>query len=290
MELWFILAIVVAFFWGSAGIFAKLSTPALGVARVALLIASVEGVMYTIGFLVWRQDVSISLADSILAASSCIIGISGYLCFFESIMEGQIAIAGTISAAYPALTVIGAIVVLSESLTAAQSLGVIAVIGGVIALSYEPKPGTKHALNKRSLMFALMAFSLWGLWSLTSKMAIDRIHAGNIFAFYVLSSLTAPILYGWFRRVHPSGPKSSRPGLNAWVLGAIGLALNVTGAFAYSFALGQGNASLVVPISSAYPLITVVLAVAFLRERLSRIHLPALAVVLAGLILLAVTV
>ena len=290
MELWFILAIVVAFFWGSAGIFAKLSTPALGVARVALLIASVEGVMYTIGFLVWRQEVSISLADGILAASSCIIGITGYLCFFESIMEGQVAIAGTISAAYPALTVIGAIVVLSESLTAAQSLGVIAVIGGVIALSYEPKPGTKHALNKRSLMFALMAFSLWGLWSLTSKMAIDRIHAGNIFAFYVLSSLTAPILYGWFRRVHPSGPQNSRPGLNAWVLGATGLALNVAGAFAYSFALGQGNASLVVPISSAYPLITVVLAVAFLRERLSRIHMPALAVVLAGLILLAATV
>lgn len=290
MELWFILAIVVAFFWGSAGIFAKLSTPALGVARVALLIASVEGVMYTIGFLVWRQDVSISLTDGILAASSCIIGISGYLCFFESIMEGQIAIAGTISAAYPALTVIGAILVLSESLTAAQSLGVIAVIGGVIALSYEPEPGTKHALNKRSLMFALMAFSLWGLWSLTSKMAIDRIHAGNIFAFYILSSLTAPILYGWLRGVHPSGPRSDSPSLNMWVLGAIGLGLNVAGAFAYSFALGQGNASLVVPISSAYPLITVVLAVVLLRERLSRIHLPALTVVLAGLILLAVTV
>jgi transporter family protein len=68
------------------------------------------------------------------------------------------------------------------------------------------------------------------------------------------------------------------------------LGLNVAGAFAYSFALGQGNASLVVPISSAYPLITVVLAVAFLRERLSRIHLPSLAVVLAGLILLSVTI
>jgi len=290
MELWFVLAIVVALFWGSAGLFAKLSTPRLGVARVAILIASVEGVMYTIGFLFWRQDVSISLADGVLAALSCLIGICGYLCFFESIMEGQVAIAGTISAAYPVLTVIGAIVVLSESLTGVQAFGVIAVIGGVIALSYEPEPGTKHSLNKRSLMFALMAFALWGMWSLTSKMAIDRIGAGNIFAFYILSALTAPVLYSWLRRVRPIGLQSTSPPPKIWLFGAIGLALNVTGAYAYSFALGGGNASLVVPISSAYPLITVVLAVVFLRERLNRIHMPALAIVLGGLVLLGMTV
>jgi transporter family protein len=290
MEVWFILAIGVAFLWGSAGVFAKLSTPSLGVARVALLIAAVEGVMYFSAFLFWRENVPISLSDGILAAASCIIGISGYLCFFESIMEGQVAIAGTISAAYPALTVIGAIVVLSESLTAVQSFGVIAIIGGVIALSYEPNPGTKHAMNRRSLVFALMAFVLWGFWSLTSKMAIDEIGAGNIFAFYVLSALTAPVLYGWFRRVHPTGLQGSAPTPKVWVLGAVGLALNVSGAWAYSFALGQGSASLVVPISSAYPLITVVMAVIFLRERLGRLHIPALALVLAGLILLGLTV
>ncbi|HUW43062.1 MAG TPA: EamA family transporter, partial [Thermoplasmata archaeon] len=120
--------------------------------------------------------------------------------------------------------------------------------------------------------------------------AIDRIGAGNIFAFYILSALTAPVLYSWLRRVHPIGPQITSPPPKIWLLGAIGLALNVTGAYAYSFALDGGNASLVVPISSAYPLITVVLAVIFLRERLSRIHLPALAIVLGGLVLLGMTV
>jgi transporter family protein len=135
-----------------------------------------------------------------------------------------------------------------------------------------------------------MAFTLWGMWSLTSKMAIDRIGAGNIFAFYILSALTAPVLYSWLRRVRPIGPQSASPPLKIWLLGAVCLALNVTGAYAYSFALGGGNASLVVPISSAYPLITVILAVVFLRERLNRIHLPALAIVLGGLVLLGMTV
>jgi len=290
MELWFLLSIVVALFWGSAGIFAKLSTPSLGVARIALLIAIVEGVMYSAAFLFWRQDVPISLADGVLAASSCIIGVLGYLCFFESIMEGQVAIAGTISAAYPALTVIGAIVILSESLTAVQALGVVIIIGGVVALSYERNPGAAHAINKRSLFFAFMAFSLWGLWSLTSKMAIDEVGAGNIFGFYVISSLTAPVAYGWFRRVRPIGKIEASPSRSAWALGAVCLAINVAGAFAYSFALEGGTASLVVPISSAYPIVTVVLAIALLREKIDLVHAAALCGVLAGLILLGITV
>jgi transporter family protein len=159
----------------------------------------------------------------------------------------------------------------------------------VIAISYEPNPASKHAITKRSLIFSFLAFGFWGLWSLTSKMAIDRIGAGDIFAFYVISSLTAPLMYGWFRSVHPTSLKSENPTRNAWLLGGVGLALNVTGAFAYSFALGDGSASLVVPISSSYPLITIVLAVALLRERLAKFHLAALALIVVGLVMIGLT-
>lgn len=289
MELWFVLASATVLFWGSAGIFAKFSTPKLGVARVALLIATVESVMYVAAFLYWREDVRMTLSDGALALGSCLIGVTGFLCFFESIMDGQVSIAGTISAAYPVLTVIGALLLLSEELTAVQAIGVAAIIGGVVALSYEPNPGSPSAMPRRSLVFALLAFGLWGLWSLTSKMAIDRVGAGNIFGFYVLSSLTAPVLYAWFRKMRPGGPRAENPGTRIWAFGAVGLALNVTGAFAYSFALEQGSASLVVPISSAYPLVTIVLAVALLREKISFLQAVALAVVVSGLIMIGAT-
>lgn len=289
MEVWFLLAGVTALFWGSAGIFAKFSTPKLGVARVALLIAAVESVMYIVAWLYWHEPVDITAPDFILALGSCVVGVVGYLCFFESIMDGQVSIAGTISAAYPALTVIGALLLLSEGLTSTQAAGVVAIIGGVVALSYEPNPSSPGAMPKRSLIFALLAFGLWGLWSLSSKMAIDRIGAGNIFGFYVLSSLTAPVLYAWFRRVRPGGPRSQNPGGRIWAFGGMGLGLNVTGAFAYSFALEQGSASLVVPISSAYPLVTVLLAVALLRERVTALQAVSLAVVVSGLVMIGIT-
>ncbi len=290
MEYWFILSIVVAFLWGASGVFSKYATPKIGIMGVAMLIIAVEGFMYSAAFLFWRGSSPIHVDDALLALGSCMVGIIGYLCFFESLMQGQVAIAGTISAAYPALAVLGAVLVLKDSLNWAQSLGVIAIISGIIALAYEPNPGSKHAMSRKTLAYALAAFAFWGLWSFSSKVAVDRIGAGNLFLFYASSAMITPLLYIFLRR---DRLESQRPALrprSAWMLGATGLAVNVSGAYAFSFALETGKASLVVPISSAYPVITVILAIAFLRERISRAHIVPLAVVIVGLVLIGLTV
>jgi len=219
MQLWFALATVVVFLWGFDGILAKLSTPKLGVTRIAVLIAVVDGLVYFLGFYYWRDNMPIAFGDGVLAATSCIVGAVAYICYFESITDGQIVIAGTISAAYPALTVIGALVFLSETLTTTQAISLVAIIGGVIALSYEPNPGSEHAMPRRSLFFALFAFVLWGFWGLTSKMAINAVGPGNIFGFYVVSSLIVPFAYVSFRRVRPEPSRAGDASRTAWVLG-----------------------------------------------------------------------
>jgi transporter family protein len=290
IQAWFVLAFSVALLWGLSGIFAKYSTSRLGVARVALLIAGVEGSLYIIAYAVLREPHDFTVYEIVIASASCIIGISGYICFFESILDGQVAIAGTISAGYPALTVIGAVLFLSESLSGLQAVGVVMIIAGVIGLSYEPDPRAISAVGKRSLMFAGFAFFAWGAWSLSSKVAIDMIGPGNIFAFYILSSFTAPLLYAWLRTVWPARAAPQNPSAKAWSFAAIALALNVFGAFAYSYALDTGYASLVVPISSAYPIVTALLAMALLRERVNSVQGIALVGVVVGLVMIGFSI
>lgn len=289
MELWFLLAIVTSVFWGVGGIFAKISTPKLGVARVALLIATVEGVAYAGAYLVTREEAPMSLGDAVLTALSCLAGISGYLCFFESIMQGQVAIAGTISAAFPAPAVVGALVFLSETMTGVQAIGVALVIGGVIALSHESDPGAPHAMSRHSLIFALLAFGLWGVWSITSKVAVDAVGEANVFGFYALASVTAPLLYWSVRRLGPESRSIERPRRLLWVVGALALAINVCGTFAFTYALGLGTASLVVPIASSYPLVTIVLAIVLLKEKVDRLQAVALSCVVSGLVFIGMT-
>jgi drug/metabolite transporter (DMT)-like permease len=287
MEPWFVFSLLTAFLWGFGNIFAKVSTPKLGVARVAALIMLIEGVMYLAGFFLWHNNATIDLTYFVLAIASAIFGVAAYVCFFESVMEGQVAIVGTISAAYPCLTVIGALAFMSESPTGTQLIGVAAIILGIVALTYEPNSNSRSAVPTRSLVFALLAFALWGLWSLSNKIVVGKIGVGNVFGFYVISTLTVPLIYVWYRRSRygSSEVESSR---TAWALGAIGLVLNVGGTYAFTFALSMGLASLVAPISSAYPIVTVVAALILLNEKLNRIQLAGLACVIAGLFMIAI--
>ncbi len=290
MQYWFILSIVVAMLWGASGVFSKYATPKIGIMGVAMLIIAVEGIMYSTAFLIWRESMVITWQDALLALGSCMVGIIGYLCFFESLIQGQVAIAGTISAAYPALAVLGAVLLLSETLNWAQGIGVVAIIVGIVALSYEPSPGSKTAMSKKTLAYALAAFAFWGLWSFSSKVAVDQIGAGNLFMFYASSALITPMMYIFLRRERLESQRPAYRPRNAWILGGTGLAINVAGAYAFSFALETGSASLVVPISSAYPVITVVLAIAFLKEKIHKVHILPLAAVIVGLVMIGLTV
>lgn len=289
IESWFVLSASVALLWGISGIFAKSSISRLGVARVALLIAIVEGMLYGIAFLIWREPHNITLYEASIATFSCLIGLTGYLCYFESILEGQVAIAGTISAGYPALTVVGAFVLLSESLILPHVIGIILIIAGVIAISYEPNPRAVNALNKRSLLFAVLAFFAWAVWSLSSKVAVEMVGPGNLFGFFVVSSLTAPLLYAWIRSVRPAEGERPSPTKRAWSFGTVALGLNVIGTLAYAYALEGGFASLVVPISSAYPIVTAVAAIALLKEKVNAVQAIAIVGVVTGLVTVGIS-
>ncbi len=290
IETWFLLSSFVVLLWGVSGVFAKYSTGRLGVARVALLITAVEGPLYIAAFILLREPHAFTLYEVVLATGSCMLGIFGYLCYFESILQGKVAIAGTISAGYPVLTVLGAVLFLSESLTALQGFGIVAIMAGMLFISYEPNPNATGAMSRRSLIFAGLAFFAWGAWSFSSKVAIDMIGPGNIFGFYVISSFAAPLMYAWFRTMSRGEDVKSDPSKTAWSFGVIALAVNVIGAFAYSYALDSGSASLVVPISSAYPIVTVVLALAILRERVNVGQAIALVGVVTGLVMIGITV
>jgi bacterial/archaeal transporter family protein len=73
-------------------------------------------------------------------------------------------------------------------------------------------------------------------------------------------------------------------GVKDWVLGiVVGLLLRA-GGLALFAAFRWGKASVVTPLTALYPLVTVILAVAFLHERLHPIKTVAIAVsLLAGM-------
>ena len=81
----------------------------------------------------------------------------GWILYFESIVAGPIAIVGTLSAAYPALTVLFARIFLNEQLSAMKYAGVALVIAGCLGLAYSPPDPNAKATKKRWIPFAVSA-------------------------------------------------------------------------------------------------------------------------------------
>lgn len=69
-------------------------------------------------------------------------------------------------------------------------------------------------------------------------------------------------------------------------IGLEGVLASLIGHFAYYYALKLGETSKVVPITSAFPLITVLIAVIFLAEKITVFKGSGILLILAGIILL----
>ena len=118
------------------------------------------------------------------------------------------------------------------------------------------------------LWWTLLAVLCWGLWALLARLIGDALSPGQQQALSTLGLLPVMIFLGSFGRL---GPPSRGPRGILFALGA-GV-LTCLGNLAYYDVLNRGTkVATVVPLTALYPLVTIVLAVIFLRERINRIQ------------------
>lgn len=132
------------------------------------------------------------------------------------------------------------------------------------------------------LGFAVLALILWGVTGVTQKLSTNRISSERSFLWFcwAMVSLSAAVLVV----AHPH-----------WGLGRLvvlcsiaGGALNGLGAWTSFRALESGGkASIVISLISLYPLLTVVLAVLLLGERLTLMQSAGALTAIAAAILLS---
>ncbi|MGA8151870.1 MAG: DMT family transporter [Terriglobales bacterium] len=135
----------------------------------------------------------------------------------------------------------------------------------------------------RWLAFSLLTILLWGAWGAVSKVASDGVDALTNQIFFTIGLL--PLIAVIWRSPRLRGGEQRRSGVAwAFLTGILGGTGNI--AFFRALVLG-GKASIVVPATALFPLVTVLLAVVFLRERLSRPQIFGLILALVAIYLLS---
>jgi bacterial/archaeal transporter family protein len=129
--------------------------------------------------------------------------------------------------------------------------------------------------------FSLVALGLWGVWGFLSKVAAQQLPSPAVYLLAVTGhlavigylGLTGGLTLPW----HPVGL-------------TVALAAGICMAFALlSFfkALAGGPATVVVPLTALYPVVTVVMSWALLHETLTPRHLAGIALALVAVWLLS---
>jgi transporter family protein len=120
--------------------------------------------------------------------------------------------------------------------------------------------GFRIAKMQTWFIFALAALLLWGVWGLFPKLATNYLSPASVMVFSgignVLVLIVVLVFLNFRPDVHPQGITFA---ILAGLLGTLGT-------IPFLYAISKGKASVVVPMTSLYPLVTIVLSLLILRE------------------------
>ena len=129
----------------------------------------------------------------------------------------------------------------------------------------------------RWLTYALLCIISWGAWGFIAKLGADRIAPGPLQILATAGTLPLALLA--FVQLRMRLEKDAR-GIAYGILNGV---LSGIGLLAYYAAASRGKVSVVGPVTSLYPLLTVLLAFIFLRERLNRVQAVGVALSLVAI-------
>jgi len=136
----------------------------------------------------------------------------------------------------------------------------------------------------RWLAFSLVTILVWRAWGVVSKVASEGVDANTNQIFFTLG-LFPLIAIVWRSKRNAGGGAARRVGIGwAFLTGILGGTGNI--AFFRALVMG-GKASIVSPVTALFPLVTVMLAVTVLHERLGTAQKFGLALALVAIYLLS---
>lgn len=276
MELWLVCALLTVVFYGVGEGLSKEPTVRLGSGRMLALYALYSVPIYTSWFFLFNGFSSLNAGGILLAVAAALFGTAGNALWFLAMEWGEASVVSGFTAAYPVVTVAAAIIGLGATLLPLQVVAIVFLLVGAMLLGFYEAPGDARR-DRRWVFPMLISVLLWGAWGIFEKLAITSIgFAGNA-GIYVLVS--TPIFLGlawWDHRNRPEwdweAVKSAQPTLLLFAVAGITIFL----------AIGLGPIAVVIPLTTAYPVVAIAVRRYWKEERMTTAQKVAVCLAVLG--------
>ena len=273
--------------WGTSDFFAKKSVDKIDYA-IALFWMQTLGIIPLLIFFLFRIDFS-GITSGILwkVALLAIIDMIGYLFFYRALEKGKVSIVGPIVASYSALSVIIMVIFLGEKLSPLTIIFLSLIFIGIIITSIDFGELKKYGIRKQDLtkgvpeaILGALFFSIWfPFW--------DRLQSGQnwLTLVVILRSISALFLLGILKISKKTVIVKDKT-VFYWLL-IVGL-LDAIAYAGLTWGYGLSSySSIIIMLSATYSVPTLILARIFLKEKLPKIQIFGITLILLSIALLA---
>jgi drug/metabolite transporter (DMT)-like permease len=279
--------------WGTMDIASALASRVIGSLQVTAAVQLICAV-FLVGLAVaGGTTLPNDVASLVWATLLGLIGAGAYFSYFNGLRIGPISVVSGMVAAYGGLTVVLSVALRGESLTPLQALGAAIATFGVILTGVAFDGGLRATrFAGPGVIFAVVALVLFSLMAITMDVALET---ADWLQVLVVSRLVIGIVtlaaigvVAVRARSRQGVSRDSERG-TAWtrrlavMLVAAG-ALDALGLISFAVGLSEAPTWLVGLASSFGPAVTILVAVAFLGERLKRIQWFGLFCVALGMV------
>jgi transporter family protein len=204
--------------------------------------------------------------------------------FYYAISKGEIALTGSLWATYPVTTVLLSFLFLHEKISFFQIYGIFFALMGVFLISLpEKKIASLMTKNTSWIWWGSIGAVMSGAGDFLSKVATNSIGAYSQIFFLSLFFQILSVINFIFDKKGRKLPHFSFIKFFPTIIAAF---FTVCGSLVFLLSLNIADASVVVPVSSVYPGITVLLAMIFLKEKISKKQLIGIFLIITSVIFL----
>lgn len=277
--------------WGTMDIASALSSRHIGSLRVTAGVQLICTGFLALAALIAGTSIEFDLGNLAIASLLGLIGAGAYYAYFTGLRIGPISVVSGVVAAYGGLTVVLSVVLRGESLTLVQAFGATIATIGVILTGVAFGGGLRATrFAGPGVIFSVVALILFALMAITMDIALEsadwiQVLLVSRLVIVVVSVLAIVMLAITGRKAHGEATGTGPiPFARVGVMLVVAGALDATGLI--SFAIGLENApTWMVGLASSFgPAVTILVAVAFLGERLKGIQWIGLVCVAIGMV------
>jgi bacterial/archaeal transporter family protein len=274
------------FGWGTSDFFANLSSDEIGNFKTFFW-SQTAGILFTLLLIpVFGISFNLSLLFFALLLTACLFYSSAYLLFYKGFEVGNVSVVSATINLYAVFTMIFAFLFLGQRLTWLQALAVFLIILGVALVSLNLNDLKEKKVKllkgvKEALLAALLFGVFWNLSELISERtgwmaATLLVKVGSILFLLLISFLG--------RKEVGIGKISSKLKFAVFLIGT----LEALAVLSVNWGIEHGDGILVAPISSALSIVTILMAIIFLKEKVTKLQGLGIVIAILGIVLTAV--